>query len=35
MRKYIETRTFRDFIQQIFRDKDKNWNRQYSIILRF
>ena len=23
---YIETRTFRYFIQRIFRDKDKNWN---------
>ena len=32
---YIETRTFRHFIQRIFRDKDKNWNRQYFIILRF
>ena len=31
---YIETRTFRFFIQRIFRDKDKNWNRQYFIILR-
>ena len=28
-------RTFRRFIQRIFRDKDKNWNRQYFIILQF
>ena len=32
---YIETRIFRQFIQRIFRDKDKNSNRQYFITLRF
>ena len=32
---YIETRTFRHFIQRIFYDKDKISNRQYLIIPRF
>ena len=31
----IKSRTFRHFIQRIFRDKDKNYNRQYFLFYGF